>query len=174
MSSLSQRPRSELGAKLLAAARDEAPPSASLERALAVAESTATDAASADDVEDPASRVASRRWPFAVLAAAALLTSLIAVLWGRPRESAPLAQPWTIPPVAPPAATNDVAMPEPSVTADPSPPPSRIAVRDTPKPRPASGAAPPPARPSAGAKPAACGCAPDDLMCHVRCSDKKK
>ncbi len=74
------------------------------------------------------------------------------------------------PPVPPPPPVSPVPGPPPVVEPRPTTPPTPAPQPTSPVPDPSSGQVhsgdPPPAR-------GKCGCAPDDLMCNLRCSSQK-
>lgn len=175
MSSVPPHRPSELGRSLLAAAREEQPPEASVERAYELVE---TDRGVAP------TRVR-ERWILWALPAAAVLIGVVLVTALRPPEKngATLTTPTPVPTVSPEpplpiptevtasSAEIEIAQPSPSASASASPP-SPVAVRPQPAPPPA--AAPKAAGPSSPKAGAPCGCAAGDLMCQMRCSQKKK
>lgn len=172
-------PKSELGQQLLKAGRDDEPPEGSTDRALELVES-------AFAAEEPAP--AKRRWAlWALPAAAVLLGAVLVILWRTPTTEQPVAEPVattsaaSVPTATATAAASATAMvatrPPPKVAASTSASAAAVASRPPKgwKPKTSSGgqtggsawkAKPPPS-----AK-AACGCAPDDMMCQMRCGQK--
>jgi hypothetical protein len=162
----------DLGEHLLAAGRDEEPPEASLERALSVVDQPA-----------PAKprRVPNALWLLPA-AAAIVLVAVVAARY-RDQETAAVAEPLpplpiTVPTLSTPAAAPTTsALAAASATGAPSATPSAapesvsekgVAVRPRPMAAPKP-AAPPP---KGTAPPWTGGCAPNDLMCHMRKNEK--
>lgn len=165
------RPPNDLRDQLLAAGREEAPPDASLRRALALAESPRADAPRSPD----------RRVLWA-LAAAAVFAGVIvlAAVRNTDETGAVVAEPLPPTPSAaaapsPPTATVAAAAPKPSpptpgASATPSAIPSSSAMAlgpTSPSPKAA-------AEPGTKPPPTTGGCPPNDLMCNMRQSQKKK
>jgi hypothetical protein len=173
------RPPTELGRALLTAARGEDPPASSRERALELVD--------AAPLAAPAKPRLRRRWLLGALPAAALLLGVLFVRAKlRDEPTAPVAEPRaTVRAADAPAATASavpIARPSPAASATASasasavasaePPPTAVAAKGT------GPAATRTAGPAATAKPpagggGACGCAAGDLMCFMRCSQKK-
>lgn len=164
-----KRPRGALAESLLSAARDEAPSEAATERALAL-----VDASSAP----PKPRVG---W---ALLAAALVVGLSLLLWLRPATDGESAVAEPLPTMvretvsgSPPA----IAAPTPAADATSEPvasasaQPSAVAQRPMPVgPSPAPPSPVPPKAATSARPPSVAGCPPNDLMCNLRQSQKKK
>ena len=178
------RPQGELGRQLLAAARDDAPPASSRQRALALIDSSELPESPSTPILAGARRRPDRRWLHWALAAAAVFAGAVAFALLKPSKdsSAVAVEPVATAPLAATAtaANDELAMPtpEPSASASASavatagPPPPAVAAKGTSGPPSASAnVTTKPTPRSAGS--GSCGCSPDDLMCHMRCAEKK-
>ncbi len=167
------RPVSPLGQQLLAAARDDDPPRSSVQRALEQVDA------------DAGAPAPTRRWWRWALPAAAVVLGSVAFAFirlGGNNESV-VAEPLPAAAMsaAPTSATTSasavkmaVALPTASASAatssSASRAPSTLAQR-----RPATPVAKTAAKPPAASKRVgSCGCAPTNLMCVMRCKQKKK
>lgn len=185
---------SELSKQLIAAARAEGPSEASLARVQAEIDGAGVAGASAGEPDLSLSELRPVSKPrlgvWAMAAAALSLAGVLGLLWMQ-KSDAPTAgtaqAPATVAPATPPTA-EAVATAEPTAlasaaaTAAPSASSSasasfEIAVRG-PRgtgraPKATGSQAPGKAKPAAAKPGSKCGCAPADLMCNMRCAEKK-
>ena len=165
----------DVGEKLLQAARAEQPSAAATKRALEL-------------VDPPGSpsleRIAAdkrRSWMW-TLGAAAMVVGILLFVFFRPVAETAMTSPVSVPTISPDPAATAVAQAPPAAsataaaTASASAEPQAIAQQTKPRPAAPKPAAKPAARPKAKpkAKPPTgkCGCRADDIMCHMRCSQK--
>jgi hypothetical protein len=174
---MSERPDDGLRSHLLAAAEADGPPERSRQRALDLVDALPAVENEVPSVRAPAPR---GRWAAWMLAAAAAFFGVATFglvtrrsgdrqlilseppVW-RSHDRAPTPQGSQVSPAPHPAA------PQPDPVAER---PTPVQPRTGPAPSPAPGPMPGP-KPQTGGS-GACGCKGDDLMCNMRCSQKKK